>query len=110
MAAGDITVLSKDVQGTQCIVYGTIEMTAGTHPAGGLALNPAKFGLSAVDFVSFETVELAATTALVARYDRATDKVTLHEGDGPTTAGPLAETNEDTTAATEIRFKAEGQL
>ncbi len=109
MAAGDITVLSEDRQGTRNIVYGTIEMTAGAHPAGGLALNPAKFGLTDVEFVSFETVELAATTALVARYDRATDKVTLHEGDGPTTAGPLAESDEDTSAATEIRFKAEGR-
>jgi len=110
MAAGDITVIKKDVHGTDVIVTGTIEMTAGEHPAGGLALNPAKFGLTTVNFVSFETVELAATTALLARYDRATDKVTLHEGDGPTTAGPLAESDEDTTAATEIRFRAEGKL
>ena len=110
MAAGDITIIKKDVHGTDVVVTGTVELAAVAHPAGGLALNPAKFGLSTVNFVSFETVELASTTALIARYDRATDKVTLHEGDGPTTAGPLAESDEDTVAATECRFRAEGKL
>lgn len=108
MAQGDITVIAEDVFGTLNVVIGEIELSA-AYSAGGVALDPPKFGLSEVYFVDFEPVELSATNALLPRYDRATDKVMIHEGDGPTTAGPLAETDEALTSATDLRFKAYGR-
>jgi len=107
MAQGDVTIIAEDVFGTRNVVIGEIELSA-AYPSGGVAPSVAKFGLSQVDFVEFEPVELAATTALLARYDRATDKVMLHEGDAGT-AGPLAQTDEALTNATDLRFLAYGR-
>jgi len=108
-----VVIKERDNQGSairsQTVVIGTIEPAAVAHTAGGYALNPAKFGLTTVNFVDFEPCELAATTALIPRYDRASDKFTLHQGDGPATAGPLAESDEDTIAAEPIRFIAYGR-
>lgn len=108
MAIGDVTVIAEDVFGTRNIVIADVAL-GDTYPAGGVVPSVAKFGLTTVDFVHIETVELAATTALVPRYDRATDKIMLHEGDGPTTAGPLAQTDEDCTGATAMRVMAVGR-
>ena len=108
MAQGDVTIIEEEVFGTQSIVIGTIELSA-AYVAGGVAPSLAKFGLNVVNFVHFEPVELAATTALLPRYDRATDKVMMHEGDGPTTAGPLAESDEALTSADDLRFMAVGR-
>ena len=108
MAQGAVTVIAEDVFGTRTIVIGTIELSA-AYVAGGVAPSLAKFGLSTVDFVHLEPIELAAATALLPRYDRATDKVMIHEGDGPTTAGPLAQTDEALTSAEDLRFMAVGR-
>ena len=109
MAQGDVTIIEKDIFGTQVIVIGTVELSA-AYVSGGVVPSLAKFGLSTVNFVEFEPIELAATTALLPRYDRATDKIMIHEGDGPTTAGPLAETDEALTSADDLRFMAIGRL
>lgn len=108
MAQGDVTVIAEEVFGTRNIVIGTVELSS-TYPSGGVAVGTAKFGLTTVDAVFMEPVELAATTALVPRYDAATDKIMLHEGDGPTTAGPLAETDENVTSSGDIKFMAVGR-
>jgi len=109
MAQGDLTEILRDVHGTKVVIIGTMELS-GAYSAGGIVPSVAKFGLSRVDFVHFEPIELAATTALLPRYDRATDKVMIHEGDGPTTAGPLAETDEALTSADDLRYMAVGVL
>lgn len=108
MAIGDVTIVAEEVFGSRNVVIGTIA-TGAVYPSGGLVPSVAKFGLVEIDFVEFEPLELAATTALLPRYDRATDKVMLHEGDGPTVAGPLAETDEDLTAAGPVYFMAYGR-
>lgn len=108
MAQGDVTILDDTIVGEYNVVRGTVELSS-TYPAGGIALGTAKFGLVDVHHVMMEPVELAATTALIPRYDAATDKIMLHEGDGPTTAGPLAETDEDVTSSANIKFMAWGK-
>jgi len=110
MAAGDITIIEEEVFGSQSIIIGTMELEASAISAGGVAPATAKFGLTTVNFCHFEPIEMASgTDALLPRYDRVTDKVMIHEGDGPTTAGPLAESNEDTSSATPLRFMAVGR-
>lgn len=109
MAQGAVTFISKDVFGTLTVHIGTVELSA-AYTAGGIVPSAAKFGLSEVYHVSFEPVELAATTALIPRYDAETDKVMLHEGDGPDTAGPLAQTDEALTASGDLKFMAFGRL
>jgi hypothetical protein len=78
MAAGDITIESQDVFGTKNVVIGTIEGEASATD-GGVALSPAKFGLTDVDFVTFELIEVDADEAYASRYDYATDKVQTYE-------------------------------
>lgn len=108
MAQGDVTILDDEVVGPFNVIRGTVELSS-TYPSGGVALGTAKFGLVEVYHVTMEPVELAATTALIPRYDAATDKIMLHEGDGPTTAGPLAETDEDVTSSGDVKFMAWGK-
>src|SRR5689334_8441460 len=107
MAQGAVTVVLEDTAGCQNVVIGTDELSS-TYSAGGVALGTAKFGLTTVNFVEFEPVLLTSTTALVPLYNRATDKIMFVEGDGPTTAGPLIETDEDLTNSPDVRFKAYG--
>ena len=108
MAQGDITIIDTGVIGELVYVLGTVELSS-TYSAGGVALGTAKFGLSDVKFAHMEPVLLASTTALVPFYNRATDKIMLFEGDGPTTAGPLAETDEALTNSGDVRFFAVGK-
>lgn len=109
MAQGDVTVIDTGVIGELNYVLGTIELSD-AYVEAGIELGTAKFGLSEVKFVEFEPVLLAATTALVPLYDRTADTVLLFEGDGPDTAGPLIETDEDLTESGDLRFFAVGKL
>lgn len=108
MAQGDITIIDTGVIGELVYVLGTMELSA-AYSAGGVAVGTAKFGLTDVKFAKFEPVLFSATKALVPLYNRTTDKVMLFEGDGPTTAGPLVETDEALTTSGDLRFFAVGK-
>ncbi len=105
MAAGDVTIESEDVFGTKNIVIGTVEGEASATD-GGVALSPAKFGLSTFDFLTFELVEEDADEAYVARYDYATDKVQFYQC---LTADALQEVPATTNTDLVIRFRAIGR-
>ncbi len=107
MASGDFTKTEDNVVGELSMITGTMELQGGAISAGGIAPIPAKFGLASVSQVFCEIVELAATTALLARYDAATDKVMFYDGGGAGVAFP--ESNEDTTASIDMKITALGR-
>jgi len=81
MAAGDVTVNSKDVFGTLTMVRGTMEY--GTAASGGIALasGSEKFGLSTVYSVLFEK-----TSGYEFAYDKVNDKVLAYQSAGSAAA------------------------
>lgn len=104
MAAGDITAIESDIQGTQNVEYGTIELPA-SYAAGGPALGTAKFGLTTVNFVQFEQ-----PAGYVFGYDRTNDKVKVFYGNYDGSDGPLIEVADTTNVAALVcRFRAEGR-
>lgn len=111
MAQGDVTILSEDVFGTLNVVVGSVELSDDSYEAGGVPLSEPMFGLAAVYFVDCQPVELTSTAALIARYNYTGDAIQLYEGDGPTTAGPLAEIgdSDDLSSSGDVFFVAYGR-
>lgn len=108
MAAGDVTILWEDTYGTRSVRGGTIELPS-SYVAGGVALTTAKFGLaSGVDHVDFEPVVQDADESMIARYDRANDKVQVFQA--VNAADALQEVAAGVNLSTfTCRFKAEGR-
>lgn len=109
MAAGDLTIIGEDVYGTRNVVIGTIELPS-SYVTGGQALNTARFGFASgkVDFVAFEPVVQDADESMIARYDRAADKVQVFQA--VNAADALQEVGPGANLSTFVcRFKAEGR-
>ena len=108
MAAGDITIVAKDVFGTRNVVTGTVEAAGAAWPAGGYAFTAAALGLASIEHIDFEPYEITATTFVQPVYVRSIDKVTIFDGGGAGASFPEANAD-DSSATGGIRFMAYGR-
>ena len=113
MAESDLTVVRSYHTVETDVEIGTIEGPA-SYAAGGFVANPGAavaskgFGLTTVDFATFELLEQGALTALMARYDRSTGRILVYESEAIDL--PFAEiTDADDISSIEIRYRAEGK-
>lgn len=76
------TINRKQVWGTDRVFFCTLAFDTGDYAAGGVAVTPAQFGLSAIHAIMFTgaSLEVAATpTGNIPRYNAATGKIQLFQ-------------------------------
>lgn len=107
MAAGDITKISDDVQGTKGVIVGTIELPA-SYVTGGTAI-AGLFGFTTLDFVSFEPILQDADEAVIAAYNRTSAKLQVFQAVNAADALQELGSGSAILSGLTVRFRAEGR-